>query len=230
MSNYLALDCIPRQIKNSAPSLVGLSYMIKEFFFLFFFFFLSLSPFRAVKGRRGNAAQKKPLVSRFVVSSPYQAPPSLPRRRLSHKIKKATAWSAFAARAYWEEKIKSYISALVRRTLWCIYAKPGAATTIPSSSCKQGLHSTQFNSSLLLSFGRSPRLCKTRRLLCLRIFICLFVCFLKRTLVRREMPPNLSVLGGESTFPVMIHGLAQDHSSRFSSQRSLFTKSSNRCA
>lgn len=47
------------------------------------------------------------------------------------------------------------------------------------------------------SFGRSPRLCKTRRLLCLRIFICLFVCFKKRTLVRREMPPNLSVLGGK---------------------------------
>lgn len=46
------------------------------------------------------------------------------------------------------------------------------------------------------SFGRSPRFCKTRRLLCLRIFVCLFVCFKKKALVRREMPPNLSVLGG----------------------------------
>lgn len=46
------------------------------------------------------------------------------------------------------------------------------------------------------SFGRGPRFCKTRRLLCLRIFVCLFVCFKKKALVRREMPPNLSVLGG----------------------------------
>lgn len=50
------------------------------------------------------------------------------------------------------------------------------------------------------SFGRSPRFCKTRRLLCLRIFIYLFVCLKRKTLVRREMSPNLSVLGGKARF------------------------------
>lgn len=59
--------------------------------------------------------------------------------------------------------------------------------------------------------------------------IYLFVC-LKKPWLGVRCPPNLSVLGGKSTFPVMIHGLAQDHSSRFSSQWPLFTKSSNRCA
>lgn len=39
--------------------------------------------------------QRKELVSRFVVSSLRQAPPSLPRKRLSPEVKKATAGSAF---------------------------------------------------------------------------------------------------------------------------------------
>lgn len=34
--------------------------------------------------------QRKELVSRFVVSSLHQAPPSLPRKRLSLEVKKAT--------------------------------------------------------------------------------------------------------------------------------------------
>ena len=56
--------------------------------FLSFFFFSPLLSLRSEQPKGGEEMQRKELGSGFVVSSLHEAPPSLPRKRLSPKSRK----------------------------------------------------------------------------------------------------------------------------------------------